>query len=128
MAEATLSLEQFSDVLRNINPGLGPAASQLWQDGVNTENLLRMLTKEDMQQAGINLGDRVLIYNHYHPIDAGLSCISVQILLSQNHSLRITYVLSVCRNSLSYCNSCYCEPDYTLQLTCWLPFVIANNC
>lgn len=70
MAEATLSLEQFSDVLRNINPGLGPAASQLWQDGVNTENLLRMLTKEDMQQAGINLGNRVLIYNHYHPIDA----------------------------------------------------------
>lgn len=71
MAGKKLSLEQFSALLENIHPGLGPAASQLWNEGVNDEALLRKLTKHDMQEAGIKLGDRVRIYEHYHPADAG---------------------------------------------------------
>ena len=71
MAGEKLSLEQLSALLRNIDPGLGHAASQLWNDGVNTEALLRKLTKQDMHMAGINLGDRILVYDYYHPTDAG---------------------------------------------------------
>ena len=71
MAEAKLTLEQFSALLKNINSDLGPAATQLWNEGVNTEVLLRQLTKEDMQTAHVNLGSRVCIYEHYHPADAG---------------------------------------------------------
>ena len=67
MSGEKLSLEQFSDILKNINSGLGPAASQLWKEGVNTEALLRKLTKQDMHMAGINLGNRVLIHDHFHP-------------------------------------------------------------
>ena len=72
MAGEKLSLEQFTAVLKQIDSGLGPAASQLWRDGVNTEALLRKLTKQDMQSAGINLGNRVVIYDHFHNTDAGL--------------------------------------------------------
>ena len=71
MAGEKLSLEQFSALLKNIDPGLGPAASQLWNEGVDAEALLRKLTKHDMHVAGIILGSRVLIYEHYHPADAG---------------------------------------------------------
>ena len=69
MAEEELTLEQFSALLTNIDSSLGPAATQLWEEEVNTEDLLRNLTKKDM--AGINLSSRNLIFNHYHPIDAG---------------------------------------------------------
>ena len=71
MAGEKLSLEQFSALLKNIDPDLEPAASQLWKEGVNTEFQLRKLTKHDMHVTGINLGSRVLIYEHYHPADAG---------------------------------------------------------
>lgn len=71
MSGEKLSLEQFSALLKNIDSGLGPAASELWKEGVNTEALLRKLTKQDMREAGINLGSRVLIYDHFHPTDAG---------------------------------------------------------
>ena len=71
MSGEKLSLEQFSTLLENIDSGLGLAASQLWKEGVNTEALLRKLTKQDMHMAGINLGNTVLIYNHFHPTDAG---------------------------------------------------------
>ena len=71
MSGEKLSLEQFSALLENIDSSLGPAASQLWKEGVNTEALLRKLTKQDMHMAGINLGARVLIYGHFHPTDAG---------------------------------------------------------
>ncbi|KAL0029382.1 hypothetical protein WJX77_003516 [Trebouxia sp. C0004] len=71
MSGEKLSLEQFSALLKNIDSGLGLAASQLWKEGVNTEALLRKLTKQDMHMAGINLGNRVLIYDHFHPTDAG---------------------------------------------------------
>lgn len=71
MAGETLSLEQFSALLKNIHPDLGPAAVQLWNENVNAEALLTKLTKHDMQEAGIELGDRVRIYEHYHPADAG---------------------------------------------------------
>ena len=71
MSGEKLSLEQFSALLKNIDAGLGPAASQLWKEGVNTEALLRKLTKQDMHMAGINLGNRVLIYDHFHSTDAG---------------------------------------------------------
>ena len=62
-----LSLEQFSALLNSIDSGLGPAANQLWKEGVDTEALLRKLTKQDMHMADINLGNRVLIYVHFHP-------------------------------------------------------------
>ena len=71
MSGEKLSLEQFSALLETIDSGLGPAASQLWKEGVNTEALLRKLTQQDMHMAGINLGNRVLIYNQFHPTDAG---------------------------------------------------------
>ncbi len=71
MAGEKLTLEQFSALLKTVDFGLGPAATQLWKEGVNTEVLLRKLTKQDMHEAGINLGNRVLIYDHYHPTDAG---------------------------------------------------------
>lgn len=76
MSGEKLSLEQFSTLLENIDSGLGLAASQLWKEGVNTEALLRKLTKQDMHMAGINLGNRVLIYNHFHPTDAGFNASS----------------------------------------------------
>ena len=41
-------LVRSSALLKNIDSGLGPAASQLWKEGVNTEALLRKLTKQDM--------------------------------------------------------------------------------
>ncbi len=71
MAEEELTLEQFSALLTNIDSSLGPAATQLWEEEVNTEDLLRNRTKKDMYEAGINLSSRNLIFNHYHPIDAG---------------------------------------------------------
>ena len=71
MAGEKLSLEQFSALLKNIDSGLGPAASQLWKEGVDSEALIRKLTKQDMHMAGINLGNRVLIYDHFHPRNAG---------------------------------------------------------
>ena len=71
MAGEKLSLEQFTVLLKNIDSSLGPAASQLWKEGVNTEALLRKLTKQDMHMAGINLGNRILVYEHFHPTDAG---------------------------------------------------------
>ncbi|DBA97764.1 TPA: hypothetical protein ACH3X3_012641 [Trebouxia sp. C0006] len=70
MAEEELTLEQFSALLTNIDSSLGPAATQLWEEEVNTEDLLRNRTKKDMYEAGINLSSRNLIFNHYHPIDA----------------------------------------------------------
>ena len=71
MASDKLSLEQFTVPLKNIDSGLGPVASHLWNDGVNTEALLRELTKEDMHMAGINLGNRIRIYKHFHATNAG---------------------------------------------------------
>ena len=71
MAGEKLSLEQFTVLLKNIDSSLGPAASQLWKEGVNTEALLRTLTKQDMHMAGINLGNRILVYEHFHRRDAG---------------------------------------------------------
>ncbi|DBA90628.1 TPA: hypothetical protein ACH3X1_003856 [Trebouxia sp. C0004] len=47
MAGEKLSVEQFSAFLKRIDCGLGPAASQLWKGGVDTEVLLRKLTKQD---------------------------------------------------------------------------------
>lgn len=72
-----LSLEQLSALLVKIHSGLGPAASQLWKEDVNTEALLAKLTKQDMHMVGISLGHSVLIYDHFHPIDAGRSELSV---------------------------------------------------
>ena len=66
-----LSLKQFSALLENLDSGLGPAAIQVWKERVDTEALLRKLTKQDMDMAGINFGNRVLIYDHFHPTDAG---------------------------------------------------------
>ena len=64
---STLSQEQFLGLVESINSQLGPAATQLWHDGVRSEAVLQKLTKEDMQTAGVDLGSRVLIYEHYHP-------------------------------------------------------------
>ncbi len=61
MAGEKLTLEQFSALLKTVDFGLGPAATQLWKEGVNTEVLLRKLTKQDMHAAGINLANRILI-------------------------------------------------------------------
>lgn len=72
MAGEKLSLEQFSAVLKNIDAGLGPAADQLWKEGINTEALLKQLTKQDMHMVGIKLANIVPIYEHFHPTDAGL--------------------------------------------------------
>ena len=77
MSGEKLSLEQFSALLKNIDSGLSRAASQLWKEGVNTEALLRKLTKQAMHMAGINLGNRVLIHDHFHPTDAGRYELSV---------------------------------------------------
>ena len=71
MAAEKLSFEDFSALLKNIDSDLGPAAIKLWEEGVNTEAVLRMLTKQDMHEAGINLGNRVCIYGHFHPTEAG---------------------------------------------------------
>ena len=59
--------EQFLQLVMSINQQLGPAATQLWQNGVTSEAVLRKLTKEDMRTAAVNLGSRVLIYEHYNP-------------------------------------------------------------
>ena len=92
MAGRNLSLEQFSVLLINIESGLAPAASRLWNDGVNTEALLRKLTKQDMQMAGINLGNRILIYDHFHPADPG------QLLCRPSHVPLPHCVTSICVN------------------------------
>ena len=58
MAGEKLSLEQFCALLKNVDCGLGPAASQLWREGVDTEVLLRKVTKQDLHEAGINLANK----------------------------------------------------------------------
>ena len=78
MTHKQLSFTQFHALLKTIDSDLGPAAAQLWNDGVNTEEKLKRLTKEDMHWAAINLGDSVLIYDHYHP--AGQSQLHVTIV------------------------------------------------
>ena len=71
MAGEKLTYEQFSALLEKIDSDLGPAATQLWNEGVKSEVLLSKLTKEDMEAARINLGSRATIYEHHHSTDAG---------------------------------------------------------
>lgn len=52
------NLEQFSALLKSVDCGLGLAASQLWKEGVDTEVLLRKVTKQDVHEAGINLANK----------------------------------------------------------------------
>ena len=63
---STMSQKQFLSMVQSIDPELGPAATQLWHEGITCEALLKKLTEEDMRSVGVNLRIRVLIFNHYH--------------------------------------------------------------
>ena len=62
----SLTFDELSEHVKSIGVLSDSAATLLWDEGITSEALLKLLTKEDMQSIGVNLGSRVAIYEHYH--------------------------------------------------------------